>query len=450
MRRMFVAAVVLTALAVAPAAHSWSWPIDGPVLRAFALGNDPYAGGQHRGVDIGAELGAAVRAPVSGTVSFVGSVPGGGRVVTIQTADGYAVTLLQLGTISAMKGDEVAEGAVVGVVDESSDAVTAAPHVHLGVRVATDPNGYVDPLGLLPARPVVAAPAPAPVPVPAAAPPAMAEPPPVDTSAPAAPPLEVTEVAAPAVSAVQQETSPVSDSHAPANPHAANPSVGPSAAKRKSISQPPASSEARRSTTASSPNSVATPRAVTKPAGIAETKPPTPLAGRMPHPAVALAVRAERPRARLPKAVGASQPVARGIFDRFADSAAHPLVERSGGGDSDDSLPVLLTVAAAALLVLAAWLTRRRTHGTEEAVEDARMMNRHDDTASPPEDPRGGRVAVCERPATHRPRGGIRGPGRHLRSLPPVARERRPHGQRDGRAWHAGHGRRGSGRRLPA
>ena len=38
-----------------------------------------------------------VLAPAAGTVSFAGSVPGGGRAITIQTPDGYAVTLLQLG-----------------------------------------------------------------------------------------------------------------------------------------------------------------------------------------------------------------------------------------------------------------------------------------------------------------------------------------------------------------
>ena len=91
-------------------------------------------------------------APVGGTVSFVGFVPGGGRAVTIATDDGYAVTLLQLGATSVERGSTLTEGAEVGVVGESSDAVTLQPHVHLGVRVAADPNGYVDPLGLLPAR----------------------------------------------------------------------------------------------------------------------------------------------------------------------------------------------------------------------------------------------------------------------------------------------------------
>ena len=61
------------------------------------------------------------------------------------------MTLLQLASTSVLRGGVVAEGDVVGVVGESADAVTSAPHVHLGVRVAADPDGYVDPLGLLPA-----------------------------------------------------------------------------------------------------------------------------------------------------------------------------------------------------------------------------------------------------------------------------------------------------------
>src|SRR5918994_1814215 len=107
-------------------------------------------------------IAALVAAPTAGTVSFVGSVPGGGQALTIQTADGYAVTLLQLGSTSVLRGSVVEEGTVVGVVGESADAVTSAPHVHLGIRVAADPDGYVDPLGLLPplAAPVVPMPPP--------------------------------------------------------------------------------------------------------------------------------------------------------------------------------------------------------------------------------------------------------------------------------------------------
>ena len=193
MRRSLAFAVVLATLVAAPAARAWAWPVDGPILRPFSLAADPYAGGQHRGVDIGAPPGAAVRAPASGTVSFVGSVPNGGRALTIQTADGYAVTLLQLGSVEIARGAAVEEGAAVGAVGESADPTTTAPHVHLGVRHASDSDGYVDPLGLLPARTdaVPASPLPlvperassgSPVPAPASPPAASAVSAPVEAS----------------------------------------------------------------------------------------------------------------------------------------------------------------------------------------------------------------------------------------------------------------------------
>ena len=76
MRRIIPVLVLLASLVAAcRAAHAWTWPVAGPVLRPFSLGADTYAAGQHRGVDIGAELGSPVLAPAAGTVSFVGSIP---------------------------------------------------------------------------------------------------------------------------------------------------------------------------------------------------------------------------------------------------------------------------------------------------------------------------------------------------------------------------------------
>ena len=89
----------LAALVLSGSAMAWSWPADGDVLRPFALGGDAYAAGQHRGVDVAGSEGSAVRAPAAGTVTFAGSLPTYGRGVTIATADGYAVTLVHLGSI---------------------------------------------------------------------------------------------------------------------------------------------------------------------------------------------------------------------------------------------------------------------------------------------------------------------------------------------------------------
>src|SRR4249920_902764 len=199
MRRVLSVAVAaaIASLIGIPVAAAWAWPGDGPVLRSFSVAEDRYAAGQHRGIDIGAALGAPVRAPAAGTVSFAGPVPGGGRAVTILTADGYAITLLQLGSTVVAPGGVVMEGTVVGQVGDSEDAVTRVSHVHLGIRVAADPNGYVDPASLLPARLPVTAPEPEVVaaPEPASALPAVAEPvpPAVSESAVATEPTQVVE-----------------------------------------------------------------------------------------------------------------------------------------------------------------------------------------------------------------------------------------------------------------
>ena len=60
MRRLAVVSSALIALLLPNLAHAWTWPIDGPVLRPFAFGSDPYAGGQHRGIDVGGALGVVV------------------------------------------------------------------------------------------------------------------------------------------------------------------------------------------------------------------------------------------------------------------------------------------------------------------------------------------------------------------------------------------------------
>src|SRR5918992_4848276 len=140
MKRLVALLAVLIALqAGVPPALAWTWPVDGPVLRPFVLGDDPYAAGQHRGVDIGAPAGTPVRAASAGSVSFAGTVPSGGRAVTVRTEDGLSVTYLELGAIRVARGAEVVEGDPIGTVGP-------AAHVHLGVRVTADPHGYLDPL----------------------------------------------------------------------------------------------------------------------------------------------------------------------------------------------------------------------------------------------------------------------------------------------------------------
>ena len=159
--------VVLAALLLAPGASAWTWPAGGPVLQPFLFDpSHPYAAGQHRGIDLGGAEGSPVLAPAAGTVSFAGTVPSSGKSVTIETPDGYSVTLTHLGSISVARNAEVAEGGPVGTIGASGDGEVPQPYVHLGVRLTEQVQGYLDPLTLLP--PHGAAPAePAPVPTPA-------------------------------------------------------------------------------------------------------------------------------------------------------------------------------------------------------------------------------------------------------------------------------------------
>ena len=193
MRVRLVALSALLVLALPSVASAWTWPVDGPVLRPFSFGSDPYAAGQHRGIDIGAPSGMPVVAAAGGVVSFAGTVPNGGKTVTIQTPTGYAVTLVHLGSILVLRGTTVEEGATVGTVGPSGVPDVAEPYVYLGIRVASDDQGYVDPLLFLPPRaapPVSPAPAADPPAEPASessggeatAPPVAAEPPPAPTT----------------------------------------------------------------------------------------------------------------------------------------------------------------------------------------------------------------------------------------------------------------------------
>jgi hypothetical protein len=148
--RLLVCAAISAALAWPTSAFGWTWPVQGPVLRPFLLGDDPYAAGQHRGIDIGSPSGASVLAPAAGVVSFAGTVPVGGRTVSIQTEDGYSVTVLHLGSVAVRRGASIAEGAPIGTVGPSGEAELSVPYVYLGVRRSGEPNGYLDPLLFLP------------------------------------------------------------------------------------------------------------------------------------------------------------------------------------------------------------------------------------------------------------------------------------------------------------
>ncbi len=164
-------ALLLLLPARAPASGTWPWPVRGHVLTTFRNGDDPYAGGQHRGVDIAAPVGAEVVASAAGTVRHAGVTGSSGLTVSVR-AGAYDVSYLHLSKLSVRKGEAVAAGQPLGAVGTSGRRSAEQPHLHFGVRRAGRRHAYLDPLDLLAPPPTApreaprGAPAPVPVPVP--------------------------------------------------------------------------------------------------------------------------------------------------------------------------------------------------------------------------------------------------------------------------------------------
>jgi murein DD-endopeptidase MepM/ murein hydrolase activator NlpD len=149
---LLTASAVVALLGLAPPAAAaapggWERPLDGPVLRRFAISPDRFAAGQHRGIDLGAPPGARVLAACGGRVTFAGRVPRGGRTVSVRCGT-LVATYQHLGAVAVRCGQIVLPGARIGRVGRARPR----PHVHLGARVAAT-DAYVDPRGLFAGAP---------------------------------------------------------------------------------------------------------------------------------------------------------------------------------------------------------------------------------------------------------------------------------------------------------
>jgi peptidase M23-like protein len=177
MRRLLL---TLTAffLLTSPANAEWTWPVVGDVITPYRNGTDPYATGQHRGIDIAAPVGTAVVAATGGDVRFAGTAGSSGLTISIRTGDGYDTSYLHLSSLAVRAGAHVSTGERIGAVGTTGVRSATAAHLHFGVRDAGTRHAYHDPLAFLPPPPapthVPQPPAPAPAPAPEPAPPAAA------------------------------------------------------------------------------------------------------------------------------------------------------------------------------------------------------------------------------------------------------------------------------------
>jgi hypothetical protein len=150
------AALALVAAAFAPLAvpspalaERWLRPVPGEVARSFSYSRAaPFAAGAHRGADLAAPAGSAVRAACSGRVVHAGAVAGHGNVVSVRCG-AWRVSYLPLARIATRAGAAVRAGARIGTVAPGHGGL------HLGVRREGDPFGYEDPIARLapPERP---------------------------------------------------------------------------------------------------------------------------------------------------------------------------------------------------------------------------------------------------------------------------------------------------------
>jgi hypothetical protein len=187
MRRLLLTLTAFFALTT-PANASWIWPVTGDVITPYRNGTDPYARGQHRGIDIEASVGTPVVAAAGGDVRFAGTAGSSGLTIGIRTADGYDTSYLHLSSVAVRAGAHVSAGERIGAVGMTGTRSATAPHLHFGVRDAGTRHAYHDPLSFLPppaaANPKPDPPSPAPAPAPKPAPPVTA-PVPVAEPAPA-------------------------------------------------------------------------------------------------------------------------------------------------------------------------------------------------------------------------------------------------------------------------
>jgi murein DD-endopeptidase MepM/ murein hydrolase activator NlpD len=127
------------------------WPITGAILSDF--GAKP--GGQHNdGIDIQAELGAAVRASADGEVVYAGDqVPGFGKLVLIQHADGWNTVYAYLSRIDVKNHEKVIQGQQIGQAGATGGV--SEPQLHFEARYTPSPAERarpVDPKLVLPPR----------------------------------------------------------------------------------------------------------------------------------------------------------------------------------------------------------------------------------------------------------------------------------------------------------
>jgi murein DD-endopeptidase MepM/ murein hydrolase activator NlpD len=114
------------------------WPVQGTITSKFGWRWSSF----HRGVDIGASSGTAIKAADSGVVTFTGWSGGYGNLVKINHGN-MQTWYAHMSKIAVKTGDKVGQGDVIGYV--GSTGISSGPHLHFEVHVegvAKDPLSF--------------------------------------------------------------------------------------------------------------------------------------------------------------------------------------------------------------------------------------------------------------------------------------------------------------------
>ena len=125
------------------------WPLDPrpEVIRAFDQPDQPWLPG-HRGIDLSGTPGQPVRAATAGTITY--AAPLAGRGVIVITTGRFRTTYEPV--IAALPvGTPVTPGKPIGHLSAVGSHCPPATCLHWGLRQA---DAYLDPLSLLPHKPV--------------------------------------------------------------------------------------------------------------------------------------------------------------------------------------------------------------------------------------------------------------------------------------------------------
>ncbi|MFI5697797.1 M23 family metallopeptidase [Kribbella sp. NPDC051586] len=146
---MNLALLSLATLTITPGPAASDWPLQPrpEVLRGFELPAKPWLPG-HRGVDLAGRPGQPVLAATPGTITYAGPLAGRG-VITITT--GPRRTTYEPVVPAVSVGTTVKTGTVIGRLSAAGSHCLPRTCLHWGLAQA---NQYLNPLTLVPNRPV--------------------------------------------------------------------------------------------------------------------------------------------------------------------------------------------------------------------------------------------------------------------------------------------------------